>query len=67
MTQKQYTHVAEIAAVFKERMSAKYEKGAKEHGGNLWDMTPLQLCDCAIDEAIDQIVYLLTQRALLLK
>ena len=36
----------------------KYRKGQAEHGGQLW-LNP-SLLDNAIDEAIDQVVYLLT-------
>lgn len=40
----------------------KYRQGAAEHGGFLPDIGPLTLLDCAIDEAIDQVTYLLTLR-----
>jgi hypothetical protein len=43
-------------------MDEKYRKGAEEHGGFLGDMTPEDLIANAIDEAIDQLVYLLTLR-----
>jgi len=36
----------------------KYVTGQKEHGGNLWEKEGL--LDMAIDEAIDQVIYLLT-------
>lgn len=36
----------------------KYEKGVEEHGGKLWEKR--DLIDMAIDEAVDQVVYLLT-------
>jgi len=39
---------------------AKYRKGAEEHGGNLWDLSEDELLDEAINEAIDQVIYLLT-------
>lgn len=36
----------------------KYNKGQAEHGGKLWQKKGL--IDMAIDEAIDQVVYLFT-------
>lgn len=60
MTDEQKAHCSAIAKSFEIRMSTKYKKGQEEHGGNLWDMTKEQLLDNAIDEAIDQVVYLLT-------
>ncbi len=47
-------------------MRDKYEIGQKEHGGNLWEKDTLFLVDQAIDEAIDQVVYLTTLRDKLL-
>jgi hypothetical protein len=38
--------------------TAKYEKGQREHGGNLWQKDGL--LDEAINEAIDQVVCLIT-------
>ena len=51
-------HIDSITASFKELATAKYFKGAKEHGGNLWDKQGL--IDMAIEEAIDQAIYLMT-------
>lgn len=53
-------HIEDIEDTFAELMADKYEKGQKEHGGHLWDMPEDELLDNAIDEAIDQVVYLLT-------
>ena len=47
-----------IIAEFGKLCAAKYDAGQKEHGGNLWDKKGL--IDMAIDEAIDQVVYLVT-------
>lgn len=60
MTKKQQQHANDIAFQFAYLMAGKYQRGAKEHGGNLWEATPDWLLDQAIDEAIDQVVYLLT-------
>lgn len=60
MTKDQEKHVASIMRAVNLRMHTKYELGAKEHGGNLWDLSKEALVDQAIDEAIDQLVYLYT-------
>lgn len=51
-------HIDSITTKFKELATDKYFKGAKEHGGNLWDKQGL--IDMAIEEAIDQVIYLMT-------
>jgi len=58
MTDQQEQHLANITEDFKRLASEKYRAGQKEHGGNLWRKKGL--IDMAIDEAIDQIVYLMT-------
>ena len=45
---------------FNSLVDAKYRKGQAEHGGDLFKKTKLELIDFTIDEAIDQVVYLLT-------
>lgn len=60
MTSEQMAHAFRIAGDFSRLMHDKYEKGAKEHGGNIWDKDSDWLLDQAIDEAIDQVVYLIT-------
>lgn len=60
MTDEQMEHMKLIASEFTYLMSQKYEAGALEHGGNLWEMPEADLLSNAIDEAIDQVVYLLT-------
>ena len=62
MTGEQESHLTHIIEGFIARVDPKYRKGQAEHGGNLFDMPAAQLIDCAIDEAIDQVVYLLTLR-----
>jgi len=62
MTPGQEKHLQEIKNKFIELVDVKYRKGQEEHGGNLFDVYPVQLLDNAIDEAIDQVVYLLTLR-----
>lgn len=58
MTPEQLTHITKIIHNFTSLATAKYQKGQEEHGGDLWKKKGL--IDQAIDEAIDQIVYLLT-------
>lgn len=60
MTEAQKEHAERIAGLFIGHMFEKYEKGAEEHGGNIWDMSTEKLLDEALDEATDQVVYLLT-------
>lgn len=57
----QYEHNAHrdgIINTFSKLCTEKYNKGQAEHGGNLWEKKGL--IDMAIDEAIDQVVYLIT-------
>jgi len=67
MTHEQEKHVIDITDMFVSRMMEKYELGAREHGGNLWDKNPIWLIDQAMDEAIDQFVYLYTIKQKLLE
>lgn len=60
MTEDQQDHAEELARQFKARMLYKYAKGAEQHGGNLWHMPLKDLLENALDEAIDQVVYILT-------
>jgi hypothetical protein len=59
----QTEHLNSILERTRELLTAKYVKGAKEHDSVLSeDYTALELCDFAIEEALDQITYLLTLR-----
>ena len=53
-------HLNDIQNEALQRINEKYMKGQKEHGGNLWEVPPQEILEEAINEAIDQIVYLLT-------
>lgn len=57
---EQEEHLLEIKRSFVKLVDDKYRKGQEEHGGNLFDLTSLELINAAIEEAIDQFVYLLT-------
>lgn len=60
MSEEQEQHLDLIVRNTNYRMKKKYRAGQAEHGGNLWDMTPLELIDNLIDEAVDQLTYALT-------
>lgn len=60
MTQKHVDHMYSLILEFGEEVKRKYPAGQREHGGNLWKKKGL--IDMAIDEAVDQVVYLLTLR-----
>jgi hypothetical protein len=62
MNELQREHLRRLDAAFARRLHPKYAKGAEEHGGNLFDLTPLQLIDMALDEVVDQWTYLQTLR-----
>lgn len=67
MTSEQEKHLISIKKSFDIRVDKKYRKGQEEHGGNLYDMSMLDLIDNTINEAIDQVVYLLTLRNSMLR
>jgi hypothetical protein len=58
LTKAQSDHLDKIHTRFTALSTEKYIKGQKEHGGDLW--RKIGLIDMAIDEAIDQVVYLIT-------
>jgi hypothetical protein len=60
LTTEQANHIAKLAKEFSMAMAEKYAKGQAEHGGNLWDLSEDQLLQHALEEAIDEVVYLLT-------
>jgi hypothetical protein len=60
MNSKAEEHLLSLKREFAVLVDKKYRKGQEEHGGNLQDMNANDLLDHAIDEAIDQVVYLLT-------
>lgn len=62
MNVKAEAHLAQVKEQFLHFVDDKYRKGQLEHGGYLTDKTIEQLTDLALDEAIDQVVYLLTLR-----
>jgi hypothetical protein len=49
-----------ILSEFNLDLEAKYRAGQEEHGGNMWEKKGM--LTHAIEEAIDQVVYLYTLR-----
>lgn len=62
MTKEQEQHLEDIKNEFLTAVDIKYRKGQEEHGGDLADHNELWLVNAAIDETIDQYVYLYTLR-----
>jgi hypothetical protein len=62
MTTAQRGHLSRLLRQADALIADKYEKGAIEHGGLLSDKSALELTDLAIEEAVDQLTYLLTLR-----
>lgn len=60
MTPEQEQHLQSIKAFFESAADAKYRRGQAEHGGDLFGLCCAKLLDSAIEEAIDQVVYLVT-------
>ena len=58
MTPEQEKHLQKIKDQFAELVDSKYRKGQISHGGDLWAKSGL--LDMAIEEAIDQVTYLVT-------
>jgi hypothetical protein len=58
MTPEQEQHLESVKLNFMCAVDTKYRQGQISHGGNLWRKKGL--IDMAIDEAVDQVVYLLT-------
>ena len=58
MNQEHHAHMERIVANVSRDLREKYEKGQREHGGNLW-LKPRML-ENAIDEVLDLAVYLYT-------
>ena len=62
MTPTQESHLARVKGEFLSLVDAKYRAGAAEHGGELLALPDLTVLDLAIEEAVDQVVYLLSLR-----
>lgn len=60
LTKEQENHLSAVLEFLTEALTKKYTAGAIEHGGTLSDMNVDDLLSNAIEEAIDQCVYLIT-------
>jgi hypothetical protein len=60
LNQAQESHLARVKVEFLALVDAKYRAGAAEHGGELLALPDLTVLDLAIEEAVDQVVYLLS-------
>jgi hypothetical protein len=60
ITEAQAEHIIAITSELGTLMTRKYVQGVKKYGGNLWERSEEYLLQEAINEAIDQVVYLLT-------
>lgn len=67
MTPEQKEHKDGLNSKFTALNDAKYEAGAKEHQGNLWGLSVLQLAFAKREEVLDQWNYNETQIDNLLK
>mgnify|MGYP003403735149 CR=1 FL=1 len=60
MSEGQEAHLQSIKQTFNDLVEPKFRKGAEEHATILHEQPASLLLDFAIEEAIDQVVYLLT-------
>ena len=67
MTQAQEAHLARVKAEFIALVDAKYRAGAAEHGGELLALPDLSILNLAIEEAVDQVAYLLSLKEKLVR
>lgn len=61
MSNEQHNHFHQLIFLLERFAEPKYEKGAIEHGGNIWDLTDEQLEAAEFEEMIDLMVYRLTR------
>lgn len=62
MEPEQEKHLKEIKREFCDQVDSKYRHGQQEHGGDLFRKSPLDLVNEAINENLDQFVYLKSAR-----
>lgn len=60
MNERQEAHLARIQKKVHYKLNKKYRAGAEEHGGELEIIPHLDILNMALDEAIDQCVYLIS-------
>ena len=62
MTPAHEHHLEQIKLATCDLLDKKYRAGQKFHGGSLWTMPAAKQVESAIEEATDQITYLLSLR-----
>ena len=65
MGDRQESHLFRLKANVLAALDSKYRSGQAQHGGFLLDIGANALLDAAIDEAIDQVTYLLSLKELM--
>lgn len=59
---KHLHHLTQIQAAACEAIERKYIQGVEEHKTNLWEMPVIRMVEESINEAVDQISYLMSLR-----
>jgi hypothetical protein len=62
MTAAHESHLEQIKLAACDLLDRKYRAGQKAHGGSLWSMPAARQVENAIEEATDQLTYLLSLR-----
>lgn len=62
MTEAHENHLEQIKLASCDLLDKKYRAGQKAHGGSLWTMPAAKQVESAIEEATDQLTYLLSLR-----
>lgn len=62
MTEAHEHHLEQIKLATCDLLDRKYRAGQKSHGGSLWTMPAAKQVEAAIEEATDQLTYLLSLR-----
>ena len=65
MTEQQEEHLKGLQTTLRSKFEIKYRNGQAEHGGNLWERTPL--IDDLLEETLDQVAYAVTLKQQLQK
>lgn len=55
-------HLLQIQMAASDMLEAKYRRGQAEHGGSLWGAPTAKIVESSLEEATDQLTYLLTLR-----
>ena len=62
MTPAHEKHLEQIKLASCDLLDRKYRAGQKAHGGSLWNMPAARQVENAVEEATDQLTYLLSLR-----